>query len=96
MGIIEHDLEIVRPIVEVMRILGGSMLVKDDLLELLKGISDDETDDGQLEFILIVIFLETLVMFYYIAFLVIVVVIIMVVSYYYFRIQIPHYSSRCF
>ena len=49
MGIIEHDLEIGRPIVEVMRILGGSMLVKDDLLELLKGISDDETDDGQLE-----------------------------------------------
>ena len=49
MGIIEHDLEIGRPIVEVMRILGGSMLVKDDLLELLKGISEDGMDDAQLE-----------------------------------------------
>ena len=34
-AIIEHDLKLDRPIVEVMRILGNSLLVKDPIQELL-------------------------------------------------------------
>lgn len=42
-GIIEHDLKLGRPIVEIMRILGSSLLVKDnirDLLEPLRVVED--------------------------------------------------------
>lgn len=34
-AIIEHDLQLDRPVVEVMRILGKSLLVKDPIQELL-------------------------------------------------------------
>jgi hypothetical protein len=49
-GIIEHDLKLDRPIVEVMRILGSSLLVKDNIRELLKPlrIMDDESSKIQL------------------------------------------------
>ena len=48
-AIIEHDLKLDRPVFEVMRILGSSLLVKDDILELFKGRQDDMADTGQLE-----------------------------------------------
>ena len=48
-AIIEHDLKLDRPVFEVMRILGSSLLVKDDLLELFNGRQDDMDDSGQLE-----------------------------------------------
>ena len=48
-AIIEHDLKLDRPVFEVMRILGSSLLVKDDLLELFNGRQDDMGDIGQLE-----------------------------------------------
>lgn len=50
-GIIEHDLNLGRPILQVMRILGSSLLTKDDLLDLFIPSDDeeDQTDDGQLE-----------------------------------------------
>ena len=48
-SIIEHDLKLGRPVFEVMRILGSSLLVKDDLLELFNGRQDDMDDNGQLE-----------------------------------------------
>lgn len=50
-AIIEHDMQLGRPVVEVMRILGHSLLVKDnirDLFEPLKKQPDDNVDDGQL------------------------------------------------
>lgn len=52
MGIIEHDLKLERPIMQVMRILGSSLLTKDDIRELFTRIEDGEkpTDDGQLDF----------------------------------------------
>lgn len=46
-AIIEHDLKLDRPVVEVMRILGNSLLVKDSIQELLTSIAnnaDDESD----------------------------------------------------
>ena len=51
-GIIEYDDQIGRPIVEIMRILGHSLLVKDDINELLKHseLETDKTDDIQLYF----------------------------------------------
>lgn len=51
-GIIEHDMQIGRPIVEVMRILGSSLLTMDDIRELLEPFkqTDEKHDDGQLCF----------------------------------------------
>ena len=50
-GIIEHDLKLGRPIIQVMRILGSSLLTKDDISELFNPSEDGEdTPDGQLEF----------------------------------------------
>lgn len=46
-AIIEHDLKLDRPVVEVMRILGNSLLVKDSIQELLTSVAnkaDDESD----------------------------------------------------
>ena len=49
-GIIEHDLKLGRPIMQVMRILGSSLLTKDDIMELFDPSEDEEkADDGQLE-----------------------------------------------
>ena len=48
-AIIEHDLKLDRPVFEVMRILGSSLLVKDDLLELFTERQDNMGDSGQLE-----------------------------------------------
>ena len=48
-SIIEHDLQIGRPVTQVLRILGSSLLVKDDLMELFGRGTNDGTDDGQLE-----------------------------------------------
>ena len=50
-AIIEHDLSIGRPVFEVMRILGSSLLVKDSIQELFQRCSEDGdgVDDGQLE-----------------------------------------------
>lgn len=49
-GIIEHDLKLGRPIMQVMRILGSSLLTKDDIMELfIPSEEDNETHDGQLE-----------------------------------------------
>ena len=49
-GIIEHDLKLDRPIVEVMRILGSSLLVKDNIRDLLEPLRrmDDESSKMQL------------------------------------------------
>lgn len=49
-GIIEHDLKLDRPIVEVIRILGSSLLVKDNIRELLEPLRmmDDESNKMQL------------------------------------------------
>lgn len=51
-GIIEHDLKLGRPIVEVMRILGKSALTTDNIRELLAPIKIEhkENDDRQLGF----------------------------------------------
>jgi hypothetical protein len=49
-GIIEHDLKLGRPVIQVMRILGSSLLTKDDIMELFIPPEDEEKpDDGQLE-----------------------------------------------
>ena len=50
-AIIEHDLSLGRPVFEVMRILGSSLLVKDSIPELFqRGLDgEDVLDDGQLE-----------------------------------------------
>jgi hypothetical protein len=48
-AIIEHDLKLGRPVVEVMRILGNSLLVKDSIHELLaRVVKPDDDDDCQL------------------------------------------------
>lgn len=51
-GIIEHELQLNRPIVEIMRILGSSLLVKDNVRDLLEPLkrTDEEQDDRQLHF----------------------------------------------
>ena len=46
---IEHDLKLDRPVFEVMRVLGCSLLVKDNLLELFRERQGDMGDSGQLE-----------------------------------------------
>ena len=50
MGIIEHEHQVGRPIIEVMRILGHSLLVTDDIDDLLKPARqpNKEEIDGQL------------------------------------------------
>jgi len=48
-AIIEHDLKLDRPVFEVMRVLGCSLLVKDNLLELFSERQGDMGDSGQLE-----------------------------------------------
>ena len=48
-AIIEHDLKLDRSVFEVMRILGSSLLVKDDLLELFTERQGDMGNRGQLE-----------------------------------------------
>jgi hypothetical protein len=45
-GIIEHDLKLGRPIVEVMRILGSSLLVKDNIRDLLEPFKVQPVDDS--------------------------------------------------
>lgn len=49
-AIIEHELKLERPVVEVMRILGNSLLVKDPIHELLASLANkaDEYDEKQL------------------------------------------------
>ena len=51
-GIIEHDMQIGRPIVEVMRILGSSLLTMDDVRDLLEPFkrTEEKQDDTQLCF----------------------------------------------
>lgn len=44
-AIIEHDLKLDRPVVEVMRILGNSLLVKDPIQELLAPMANTDYDD---------------------------------------------------
>jgi len=59
-AIIEHDLKLGRPVVEVMRILGNSLLVKDPIRELLAPVANKSSDDNDgplhLDFNLINIF----------------------------------------
>ncbi len=45
-AIIEHDLKLDRPVVEVMRILGNSLLVKDPIQELLASVENNAYDDN--------------------------------------------------
>lgn len=51
-AIIEHDLKIGRPVIEVMRILGSSLLVQDDIRDLFEPFKriDDDSEKGQLQF----------------------------------------------
>lgn len=51
-GIIEHNMQIGRPIVEVMRILGSSLLTMDDVRDLLEPFkrTEEKQDDRQLCF----------------------------------------------
>lgn len=51
-AIIEHDLKIGRPVVEVMRILGKSALTTDSIIDLLQPLKQEteNLDDGQLSF----------------------------------------------
>ncbi len=51
-GIIEHDMQIGRPIVEIMRILGSSLLTMDDVRDLFEPFkrTEDKHDDRQLSF----------------------------------------------
>ena len=46
LAIIEHDLKLDRPVVEVMRILGNSLLVKDPINELLTPMAKNTCDDN--------------------------------------------------
>jgi len=45
-AIIEHDLKLDRPVVEVMSILGNSLLVKDPINELLAPMANNASDDN--------------------------------------------------
>src|SRR5690606_26044061 len=45
-AIFEHDLKLDRPVVEVMRILGNSLLVKDHIQELLAPMANMANDDN--------------------------------------------------
>lgn len=50
-AIIEHDLKIGRPVIEVMRILGSSLLVQDDIRDLFEPLKHiDDSEKGQLLF----------------------------------------------
>ena len=51
-AIIEHDLKIGRPVVEIMRILGKSALTTDSIQDLLRPLKQEaeNLDDGQLYF----------------------------------------------
>ena len=51
-AIIEHDLKIGRPVVEIMRILGKSALTNDSIRDLLQPLKQEaeKSDDGQLYF----------------------------------------------
>ena len=49
MAIIKHELKLDRPVFEVMRILGSSLLVQDSLSELFKQNDAEVLEDGQLE-----------------------------------------------
>jgi len=46
-GIIEHDLKLRRPIMQVMRILGSALLTKDDIMEFFTPSEDEEEPDGE-------------------------------------------------
>ncbi len=48
-AITEHGLNIGRPVFEVTRILGTSLLIKDSIRELFQRCSDEVANDGQLE-----------------------------------------------
>lgn len=48
-GIIEHDLKLDRPIVEVMRILGSSLLVKDNIRDLLEPLRMVDDESGKIQ-----------------------------------------------
>lgn len=48
-AIIKHELKLDRPVFEVMRILGSSLLVQDSLSELFKQNDAEVLEDGQLE-----------------------------------------------
>lgn len=48
-GIIEHDLQVGRPINEVMRILGSSLLVKDNIRDLLEPLKRETEDDDKMQ-----------------------------------------------
>ncbi len=49
-GIIEHDLSLRRPVFQVMRILGSSLLTKDNIMDLFSSPKDmEEPNDGQLK-----------------------------------------------
>ena len=49
-ALIEHDLQLDRPVFEVMRILGSSLLVYDNLRDLFERPQEELCDNGQLEF----------------------------------------------
>lgn len=49
-GIIEHDLNLRCPVFQVMRILGSSLLTKDNIIDLFSSPKDmEEPNDGQLK-----------------------------------------------
>ena len=53
-GIIEHDLNLKRPVFQVMRILGSSLLTKDNIIDLFLSPKDtEEPNDRQLKITLI-------------------------------------------
>ena len=53
-GIIEHDINLKRPVFQVMRILGSSLLTKDNIIDLFLSPKDtEEPNDGQLKITLI-------------------------------------------
>ena len=47
-GIIEHDLNLKRPVFQVMRILGSSLLTKDNIIDLFLSPKDIMTDNLKL------------------------------------------------
>ena len=51
-AIVEHDLRLDRPIVEVMRILGSSLLVKDDIKELFTPLAREQAKDDDMQLFL--------------------------------------------
>ena len=49
-AIIGHDLKLYRPTAEIMRILGSSLLAKDNIVELFRPYKGNAYEDGQLSF----------------------------------------------